>query len=80
MNGQSNVVLGWLLPKPPVLKVANLFFADKLCDIINLSFITGIFPDLCKLAKARTTKLHGRRTRKYGKIMWRPVLKMTVTF
>ena len=34
-----------------VLKVANLFFADKLCDIINLSFITGIFPDLCKLAK-----------------------------
>ena len=34
-----------------VLKVANLFFADKLCDIINLSFINGIFPDLCKLAK-----------------------------
>ena len=33
-----------------VLKVANLFFVDKLCDIINLSFITGIFPDLCKLA------------------------------
>jgi hypothetical protein len=34
-----------------VLKVANTFFADKLCDIINLSFKTGIFPDLCKLAK-----------------------------
>ena len=33
-----------------------------------------------KLAASRTTKLHGRRTRKYGKIMWRPVLKMTVTF
>ena len=34
-----------------VLKVANLFFADKLCDIINLSFKTEKFPDLCKLAK-----------------------------
>ena len=34
-----------------VLKVANIFFADKLCDIINLSFKTGIFPDLGKLAK-----------------------------
>ena len=34
-----------------VLKIANTFFADKLCDIINLSFKTGIFPDLCKLAK-----------------------------
>ena len=34
-----------------ILKVANIFFADKLCDIINLSFKTGIFPDLCKLAK-----------------------------
>ena len=34
-----------------VLKVANSFFSDKLCDIINLSFLTGIFPDPCKLAK-----------------------------
>ena len=34
-----------------VLKIASLFFAGKLCDIINLSFKTGIFPDLCKLAK-----------------------------
>ena len=34
-----------------VLKVANSFFPDKLSDIINLSFLTGTFPDLCKLAK-----------------------------
>ena len=34
-----------------VLKVANSFFSDKLSDIINLSFLTGSFPHLCKLAK-----------------------------
>ena len=34
-----------------VLKVANSFFSNKLSDIINLSFLTGTFPDLCKLAK-----------------------------
>ena len=34
-----------------VLKVANIFFADKLCDILNLAYKRGIFPDLCKLAK-----------------------------
>ena len=27
------------------------FFSHKLCDIANLSFVTGIFPDLCKTAK-----------------------------
>ena len=34
-----------------ILKVANSFFSNKLSDIINLSFLTGTFPDLCKLAK-----------------------------
>ena len=34
-----------------ILKIANQFFSDKLCAIVNLSFQTGIFPDLCKLAK-----------------------------
>ena len=34
-----------------ILKISNGFFSKKLCDIINLSFKTCIFPDLCKLAK-----------------------------
>ena len=34
-----------------ILRIANTFFSNKLCDITNLSFQTGIFPDLCKLAK-----------------------------
>ena len=34
-----------------ILNISNHFFSDKLTDIINLSFRTGIFPDLCKLAK-----------------------------
>ena len=34
-----------------ILKIANSFFSNKLCDIINLSFQTCIFPDLCKVAK-----------------------------
>ena len=34
-----------------ILKISNNFFSNKLTDIINLSFKTGIFPDLCKLAK-----------------------------
>ena len=34
-----------------VLKIANGFFSNTLCDIINLSFKSGIFPNLCKLAK-----------------------------
>ena len=34
-----------------ILKIANSFFSNKLCDIINLSFQTCIFPELCKLAK-----------------------------
>ena len=34
-----------------ILKISKNFFSDKLADIINLSFRTGIFPDLCKLAK-----------------------------
>ena len=34
-----------------ILKISNNLFSNKLTDIINLSFKTGIFPDLCKLAK-----------------------------
>ena len=34
-----------------ILKSFNNFFSDKLSKIINISFITGVFPDLCKLAK-----------------------------
>ena len=34
-----------------MLKISNNFLSDVLADIINLSFKTGIFPDLCKLAK-----------------------------
>ena len=34
-----------------ILKISNNFFSNKLTDIIILSFKTGIFPDLCKLAK-----------------------------
>ena len=34
-----------------VLKVNNDFFSDQLSKLINLSFESGIFPDLCKLAK-----------------------------
>ena len=33
------------------LKISNNFFSNKLCSIINLPIKTGIFPDLCKLAK-----------------------------
>ena len=33
-----------------LLKVYN-FFSEKLSKIINLSFATGIFPDLCKIGK-----------------------------
>ena len=34
-----------------ILKAFNNFFSSILCKIINLVFETGIFPDLCKLAK-----------------------------
>ena len=34
-----------------ILKISNCFFSNKVCDIGNLSFKKGIFPDLCKLAK-----------------------------
>ena len=34
-----------------ILKISNNFFSDLLSDIVNLSFKTGIFPDLCKLSK-----------------------------
>ena len=34
-----------------ILKVYNSFFSEKLSKIINLSFATGIFPDLCEIAK-----------------------------
>ena len=34
-----------------ILKVYNSFFSEKLSKIINLSFATGIFPHLCKIAK-----------------------------
>ena len=33
------------------MKISNHFFSDKLAEIINLSFLSGIFPDLCKLSK-----------------------------
>ena len=34
-----------------ILKLYNNFFSEKISEIINLSFTTGIFPELCKLAK-----------------------------
>ena len=34
-----------------ILKICNNFFSEKLCDIANLSFLTGVFPDICKTAK-----------------------------
>ena len=34
-----------------ILKISNNFLSNVLADIINLSFKTGIFPDLCKLVK-----------------------------
>ena len=34
-----------------ILKISNNFFSTKLTDIINLSFKSGIFPNLCKIAK-----------------------------
>ena len=34
-----------------ILKISNLFFSHKLSDIANLCFETGVFPDLCKVAK-----------------------------
>ena len=34
-----------------ILKIGNIHFSNILSDIVNLSFVTGIFPDLCKLAK-----------------------------
>ena len=34
-----------------ILKICNDFFSINLEKIINLSFKTGIFPELCKIAK-----------------------------
>ena len=34
-----------------MLKSLSPFFSHQLSKIVNLSFITGIFPDLCKVAK-----------------------------
>ena len=34
-----------------ILKTFNHFFSDNLSKIMNLSFVTGIFPDICKVAK-----------------------------
>ena len=34
-----------------ILKISKDFFSHTLVKIINLSFKTGIFPDLCKIAK-----------------------------
>ena len=34
-----------------IMKVCNDFFSTYLTKIINISFVTGIFPDLCKIAK-----------------------------
>ena len=35
-----------------ILKINNNIFSEQLANIVNLSFKTGIYPDLCKLAKA----------------------------
>ena len=34
-----------------ILKISNNSLSNVLAEIINLAFKTGIFPDLCKLAK-----------------------------
>ena len=34
-----------------ILKTFNEFYSEKLSIIINISFSTGVFPELCKLAK-----------------------------
>ena len=34
-----------------IMKLCNAFFSNGLLKIVNLSFVTGIFPDLCKIAK-----------------------------
>ena len=34
-----------------ILKIANNFFSSILCDIANLCFQMGVFPNLCKIAK-----------------------------
>ena len=34
-----------------IMKLCNIFFSSCLLKVINLSFATGIFPDLCKIAK-----------------------------
>ena len=36
---------------PIIMKLWNAFFSNCLLKIVNLSFVTGIFPDLCKIAK-----------------------------
>ena len=34
-----------------IMKLCNEFTSTYLTKILNISFVTGIFPDLCKLAK-----------------------------
>ena len=34
-----------------IIKIYNRLFSEKLSRIMNLSFATGTFPDLCKIAK-----------------------------
>ena len=34
-----------------ILKSLSSIFSDQLSKIVNVSFITGMFPDLCKVAK-----------------------------
>ena len=34
-----------------IMKLCNIFFPSCLLKVVNLSFATGIFPDLCKIAK-----------------------------
>ena len=34
-----------------IMKICSDFFSHYLCEIINISFTTGIFPQLCKTAK-----------------------------
>ena len=33
------------------MKLCSAFFSNCVLKIVNLSFVTGIFPDLCQIAK-----------------------------
>ena len=54
-----------------ILKIANLFFSNKLCDIINLSFKTCIFPVVCKLAKVVPISLLSIYSKIFEKVIYK---------